>query len=219
MKKYILILCCLLAAWSCKLDGSYYVENTQDFVTLIDGVLANDNGVIYTLQSVASDKVPVPAVNGQRYFLVFDILDANLNILLKNSLTVPVMPALPAGEVVPPYDDPVNVGIYNIGPKYLNLGLTYYRAKNSDFSHTFQVQYAREAATNELNLYLYHGGNHENPAEVEDASTLETAVQMLSIPYGIYGWDPSGITLTVHILQKDGSGNWTVVQQTYGGNQ
>ena len=79
MKKYFLLLvCCLAAAWSCKLEGTYNQSNVQDFVTLTEGQLVNDYGTVFTIKNVASDKVPVPTVEGQRYFLLFDILNVNL---------------------------------------------------------------------------------------------------------------------------------------------
>ena len=108
MKKLFVLLLCLAAVWSCNMTGSYYVENCQDFVTLSDGSLVNDYSVIYNVSSVASDKVIVPSVDGRRYFLQFDIINGNYDILLKNTLDVSTLQAFPAGGLEPVAHDPVS---------------------------------------------------------------------------------------------------------------
>lgn len=216
MKKYFLLLvCCLAAAWSCKLEGSYNQSNVQDFVTLTEGQLVNDYGTVFTIRNVASDKVPVPTVEGKRYFLLFDILNVDLDITLKNSTEVTTLPVTPAEETAPPAHDPVSLAFYNITPSYLNLGLTYYRLKNSDLLHTFTVEYEKEKATNYITLILYHDGGDENPATVEDESALEEDYALLSIPLKQGDWTPSGVNLTCHVLQKNEEGAWEVTQTTY----
>lgn len=214
MRKFVLLLCCLAAAWSCKLDGTYYVQNTQDFVTLNEGVLVNDYGAVYHITQVASDKVPVPTNDGQRFFVLFDILNANYDILLKNSVPVPIPTPVPAGETTE-MGDPVGIALHNIGPNYLNLGINYYKLKGSSKIHSFSVQYKKETATNEITFLLCHDGGDENPAAVEDESTLEIATQMLSIPIKQGDWTPSGINLSCNILKEKAGGGYEVVPYVY----
>ena len=37
MKKLILFICCIIAAMSCNLNGSYYAENVAEIVTIQSG--------------------------------------------------------------------------------------------------------------------------------------------------------------------------------------
>lgn len=216
MKKLFILLLSLAAVWSCNLKGSYYVENCQDFVTLDEGYLINDYSVIYNVTSVASDKVIVPAVQGNRYFLYFDILNAEYDILLKNTMDVTTLQASPAG-LHPEAHDPVSIVLYNISPSWLNLGIRYYKGKESNFAHSFTAFYERNTATDEITISLYHDGNDENPASA-DTSTLEQVTQLFSIPLTGYGWTPSGVNITCHILQQKSDGTYEVVQTTYTSN-
>ena len=215
MKKYILLLCCLAAAWSCKLEGTYTQSNVQEFVTLSEGLLVNDYGTQFHISQVASDQVPVPNVEGKRYFLLFDILNANLDILLKKSTEVTTLSAAPAGEITPAFHDPVSVAFYNISPAYLNLGITYYRLKGSYYAHRFVVEYKKEQGTNYISYILYHDGDDENPASVDDENSLEQASQLLSIPLKQADWTPEGVNLTCHVLQKNEEGTYEIEQVTY----
>lgn len=219
MKKLFALLLFLVAAWSCHMDGSYYVQNCQDFVTLSEGTLMNDYGVVYSISQVASDKVTVPTVSGKRYFLYFDILNANREILLKGTTDVNVLQALPVTDPAPAYHDPIALAFSSISPYYLNLQIAYYQVKGSDFYHRFCVQYAKDEETGMLVFNFYHDGNDENPASVADAETLEQVTRILSIPITGYGWTPSGLLFNCHVLQKkaDDSG-YEVVQNTYSSN-
>ena len=217
MKKLFVLLLCLAAVWSCNMTGSYYVENCQDFVTLSDGSLVNDYSVVYKISNVASDKVIVPSVDGRRYFLQFDIINGNYDILLKNTLDVSTLQAFPAGGLEPVAHDPVSLVLYNISPTWLNLGVRYYKAKESTFIHGFTAQYVHEPATDEITITLYHNGNDENPASA-DEETLEQTTQLISIPLTGYGWTPAGVNLTCHVLQKKSDGTYEVKQMTYTSN-
>ena len=214
MRKLPVLLLCLAAIWSCNLKGSYYVENCQDFVTLSDGNLVNDYSVVYTLSNVASDNVIVPTVEGRRYFLTFDIINGNYDILLKNTIDINTLQALPAVGPVPEAHDPVSIVLYNISPTWLNLGIRYYNAKESNFIHSFSAQYVHEPATDEITITLYHNGNDENPASA-DEETLEQVTELFSIPLAGYGWTPAGVNLTCHVLQKSSDGTYSVKQVTY----
>ncbi|MBR4774990.1 MAG: hypothetical protein IK008_02710 [Bacteroidales bacterium] len=217
MRKLSFLLLCLAAVCSCNLKGSYYVENCQDFVTRDEGSLINDYGVIYNVSDVASDKVVVPAVDGLRYFLSFDILNSNYDIRLKNTIEVSTLQALPATDPAPTAHDPVSIVLYNISPTWLNLGIRYYKGKESTYLHGFSAQYVHEPATDEITITLYHNGNDENPASA-DAETLEQVTQLLSIPLTGYGWTPAGVNITCHVLQKKSDGTYEVVQTTYTSN-
>lgn len=216
MKKLFVLLLCLVAAWSCHMDGSYYFQNCQDFVTLQEGCLVNDYGVVYSISQVASDQVVIPTTSGRRYFLYFDILNANREILLKGTTDVSVLQPLPVTDPAPAYHDPIALAFSSISPYYLNLQIAYYQVKGSDFYHRFYVQYAKDEETGMLVYNFYHDGNDENPASVADTETLEQVSRILSIPVTGFDWTPSGLQFNCHVLQKksDGSG-YEVVQTSY----
>ena len=214
MKKLFVLLLCLAALWGCNLKGSYYVENCQDFVVRDEGVLKNDYGVVYSITSTASNQVPVPMSDGQRYFLFFDILDADYHILLKNSIPVDALEAVPETDPVPEADDPVNIILFNISPYWLNFAITYYKGKESNYAHNFAVQYVREPATDVLCLTFYHDGNDENPASAQESS-LDQVTKLFSIPLTGYDWTPAGVNFTCHVLQKNTEDAYEVVQHTY----
>lgn len=217
MRKLIVLLLCLAAVCSCNLKGSYYVENCQDFVTREEGRLVNDYGVIYNVSDVASDQVMVPSVDGLRYFLTFDILNADYDIRLKNKIDVTTLQAIPATDPAPTAHDPVSIVLYSISPTWLNLGIRYYKGKESNFIHGFTAQYVHEPATDEITITLYHNGNDENPASA-DQESLEQVTQLFSIPLGFVGWTPAGVNLTCHVLQKKSDGTYEVKQMTYTSN-
>ena len=218
MKKLIPLLLCLVAAWSCKMEGSFYYQNCQDFVTLTEGLLMNDYGVVYTISDVASDKVNIPTVSGRRYFLYFDIVNANQEILLKSTTDVSVPQVLPVTDPAPEAHDPIAISFNSISPSYLNLGIVFHKSKTSEYVHRFYVQYARDEETNNIVFYFYHDGNDENPASA-DISTLEEDSCIISIPLFGYDWTLSGLQFNCHVLQKkaDDSG-YEVVQRIYTSN-
>ena len=215
MKKLFVLLLSLAAAWSCKMNGSYSYTNCQDFVTLDKGSLINDYGAVYFISQVESDKVPVPTESGRRYYLFFDILNSYGEILLKNSLPVSVLQPLPVTDPAPESHDPVSIVLSNISPNWLNLGISYYKVKGSEFVHSFSVQYEQDDASDNICFNLYHDGNDENPASVADGSSLEQETKMLSIPLTGYDWTPTGLLLTCHVLQPKDEGGYEVVQKTY----
>lgn len=217
MRKFIVLLLCLTAFWSCKINGSYYVENCKDIVTLDEGSLINDYGVIYNLSDVASDKVVIPTVSGRRYYIVFDIMNANYDIRLKNTIDISNLQALPETDPAPTAHDPVSIVLYHISPNWLDLGFQYYKGKESTYIHGFNAQYVHEPGTDEITFTFYHSGNDENPASVSEEA-LEQVTQLFSIPLTGYGWTPTGVNITCHILQKTSDGTYEVKQITYTSN-
>lgn len=212
MKKLLIpLLCCLVAAWACNMEGSYSAQNVQDIVTVAKGQLVNDNGVRYTISDVYKD---APALEeGKRYYIVFDILNINYDISVRSVTPIQVIVPVPASdqEEITAHD-PIDVVFNWVGTSYLDLGYTYYYNEQSNCAHDLLVRYNLTNGDSVLNLFLYHDGNDENPAAMAEKD-LKTGTRIISIP--VSQWNLSGVNLTMDVLINDGTGKYTVERQTY----
>lgn len=214
MKKlFIPLICSLIAAWSCNMEGTYYAENMQDIVTILEHKLVNESGVVYNVTEKGNSLLEME--EGERYFIVFDILNRNLDIRLTNVLPVSIKSAAPVPTEEITAHDPVSLLFSSIGPKYMDLGFNYQCAKNSNYAHTLTFYYTLNNADSQLNLFLYHDGNDENLSKMS-AKDLETRTSIISIP--ISQWqNVKEVTLTCDILAQDAStGAYSVVRHTFG---
>ena len=212
MKRILIpLLCCLLAAWSCNVDSSFSTMNTQDMVTVSGGKLLNDNGVLYTLSQKAAD---TPALEeGKRYYIIFDILDKNYNVFVNTVIPAEiVVPTAASAEESITAHDPLVVQFNWIGPKYLDLSFSYFYKEGSDCAHAIFARYSLSDDKKTLNLSVYHDGNDENPATL-DEKDLKHEVRIVSIP--ISDWSPSVVTLTLDVLSQNDEGKYTVERLTY----
>lgn len=222
MKKLLIpFVCCLLAAWSCNLEGSYYAENVSEIVTIESGKLVRDNGL--TLTVVQESGATVSSLEeGGRYYLLFDILKqyysesgAAVNeIRLKDATPVEIIVPTPASEAEEiTACDPVLFDFNWISEKYLDMGLVIYTDPKSNCAHSLFARYSLDDTGNVLSLYLYHDGNNENPAYMDEKS-LQTKRRVISIPMD--RWENlQELRLTCDRLTRDGeSGSYKVARIT-----
>jgi len=190
MKKLLIpFVCCLLAAWSCNLDGSYYAENISEIVTIQSGKLVRDNGL--TLTVVQESGATVSSLEeGERYYLLFDILKQYYTeagelvneIRLKSATPVEIIvPTLASEAEEITACDPVLFEFNWISGKYLDMGLVIYTDPKSNCAHSLFARYSLDESGTVLDLYLYHDGKNENPAYM-DEKNLQTKERVISIP-------------------------------------
>ena len=206
MKRFaVLLFCCLLATWSCKLENTFYMENVDALVNVVDGQLVSDEGVSFNVTENASGRHGF-LVPDARYYMTFDILNSNLDIRIKQLLDVYVSPATPLTEEAPGHD-PVELLQGGFSGGYLNLELGIYKAKGGNHAHPIVFQYTLDEVK-KLNLRLFHDGGDENPASLP-SSALETEVRYYSIP--LTGFNFDSLTLTFDVVTTDDAGA-TVVE-------
>lgn len=189
MKKLVLFICCIIVAVSCNLNGSYYAENVAEIVTIQSGKLVRDNGNALTV--VQESGVTVASLNeGERYYLIFDILKqyydeqgyAVNEIRLKSATPVEIIvPAMASESEEITACDPVLFDFNWLGPKFLDMGLILYTNPKSNCAHNLFARYSLDETGSVLTLYLYHDGNNENPAYM-DEKDLVTKGRIISIP-------------------------------------
>lgn len=210
MKKLLIPLVCgLFAICSCNLEGSYSATNVQDIVTIVEHQPMNDLGVQYTITKKAQDTPEL--TEGNRYFMLFDILNRQYEISVKSASPVEILPAQavdPAEEIKG--HDPIQIYFNWIGSRYMDLAIGYYFDEKSNYARTFQARYSLDEAST-LNVFLYLDGNNENPASM-DENNLKQNTHFISIP--ISDWDFKAVTLTVDILTSTSEG-YVIEQKTY----
>ena len=216
MKKFLIPLVCgLLGLSACQVEDTYYITNCQDIVTIVGGELTN-GAVVFNVVQKASDNLPA-FVEGERYLITFDVLNRQLDILLKDVLPGLVTPATQTEEEITEVQDPVILAFSILGPKYLDLGLSFYKSKKSDFAHTFSLKYSYDSTLKVLNLYLIHQGNHENPVEM-DQKELETGSVFLCIP--IEDWpNLRKIILHADVVSTNSEGVRSIIKREYAGGE
>jgi len=195
----------LLATWSCKMENTFYMENVDALVTVIDGQLVSDEGASFNVVENASGRKDY-LVPDARYYMTFDILNNNLDIRIRQLLDVFVSPATPLTEEVPGHD-PVVLLQGGFSGGYLNLELGLYKAKGSNHAHPIVFQYSLDE-TKKLNLRLFHDGGDEGAALLP-ANERESEIRYYSVP--LTGFKFESLTLTFDILSTDDAGA-TVVE-------
>jgi len=210
MRKHLaLLLAVCLAAFSCNPQGTYYVENANEFVTTHGGKLYNDSGAEFTVTQDASGQNW--STEGLRSYIVFDVQDRDYNIILKA-----LYPALlPEGvqkdtpDEVEPLD-PVSVEKCFVSGGFLNMTLYSYRNPASDFAHTLSMLYEVDKS-GVMKLYLRHNGNNENPVHVPQEN-LVTDFHALSFQLQelVKSLHVNRINLYVDVLKTGAEGAYEV---------
>ncbi len=209
MKKLIpFILAVLPLVASCKMEDTFTQTNVQEMVTVKEGVLLNDNGYVL---NVKEDAVGAAnwKIEGNRYLALFDILNRALDIKLKDVIKASIVyPAEYDGEGEYPAD-PVGLEMTGYSGGYLNLGLSYYKAKGSNAAHP--IRFYDEMKGNLHYLHISHEGNGEDPTRM-DEKDLETAFSIFSLPLELGSSDR--IALVMDVIVTDSTGKKTVEEQT-----
>jgi len=210
MKKFIpLLIASLFACWSCKLEDTYTETNVKDMVNVIDGLLYNDYG--YNM-AVVEDAVGEAKwkIEGARYLALFDILNRDLDIRLKEMLRSSIVEAEPLDDPEELTQDPVDLLIQGFSGGYYNIGLTITRAKSSNNAHAFHFYYTVE--NNFMKLYIEQEGNGEDPVHMSE-DDLIAEDRMFSIPVDKLPYF-SSLSLVMYCVTTEG-GKSVVKQITY----
>ena len=209
MKKLIpFILAVLPLVASCKMEDTFTQTNVQEMVTVREGVLLNDNGYVL---NVKEDAVGTAnwKIEGNRYLALFDILNRALDIRLKDVIKASIIyPAEYVGDEEYP-TDPVGLEMAGYSGGYLNLGLSYYKAKGSNAAHP--IRFYDELKGKLHYLHISHEGNGEDPTRM-DEKDLETAFSIFSLPLELGSSDR--IALVMDVIVTDSTGKKTVEEQT-----
>ena len=207
MKKLVLLAGILLAAVSCKMESTFYMENVAALANVAEGKLFSDEGIVFNVTENASKKQDY-LVEGARYYMRFDILNREMDIRIRDLQDVVICPSEAQGQLNIGHD-PVILQQASISGGYLNLVIVYYKAKASEYEHQMHVMHAIDVKR--LKLMLFHDGNDENPSAM-DSSLLETVTGYYSIP--LKGFDFSSMELTYNVLTSDSEGKATVTSTT-----
>ena len=208
MKKWLLVLAaCVLTAASCMQESTFIVNNYVDFAVSSGGKLFTDTGYQLTVSSNASGSSAYQEDN-KRFYLICDILNRDLDILLKTLEPVTIKDALPYDPEEEEPDDPVSVS-HSFGGGYLNLLVGYSYRPGSQYEH--KINLFLETNNSELCLYLLHDGNHENTAHMSE-SELKRETRYFSFPIRdiLSSRDYAAVSLTLYELKDN-----TVNRKTY----
>ena len=209
--RIFLLLGCLLAFASCNVNSSYSATNVYDILTVKDKTLVNDFGYSFNVTGNESS-LKDWQVEGRRYFVLFDILNSNNDINIKGLETITIQNATPYSEEEELPGDPVNIEFARTTYSYIDLQLTFYHAKKSDFQP--EIQFRNDGTK----FYIALDANGENPVNM-GSDDLETVSRLFSIPITqeqaekVYD-----ITLTANVLTQDSDGKMSIVSVTKGIN-
>jgi len=214
MKKILLPLLLGLLATSCMKDSTLYVEDFSDFATVYEGKLITDKAYQFTVVENNTGNEDWK-IEGERYLIVCDILNRNLEIRLKEIQGVDVEEALPYTEDENEPDDPVEVLDQNISGGYINLALAYYANPDSNTAHVFSFSYEVNETTNHFTFHVLHEGGDENPVNM-DEKNLKKQSKLFSIPLWELLERGKAYTLDMCLYElKKVDGNYTIEQNTY----
>ena len=208
MKKFIpLLIASMFACWSCNLEDTYTETNVKDMLNVVDGLLYNDSG--YNM-AVVEDAVGEAKwkVEGARYLALFDILNRNLDIRLKDVLRSQIIEGEPLEDPEALSQDPVELLVQGFSGGYFNVGFTITRAKNSNNAHAFHFYYTVE--NNNLMLYVEQEGNGEDPVHMS-SDDLVSEDRMFSIPVDKLPYF-SSISMVMYYVTTEGG--QSVIKQT-----
>lgn len=215
MKKLLIpVLCCLVATWSCGFESSYYVENAQDIVTILEHQLVNDNGVVYTLSEKAVASLP-DLEEDKRYYIVFDILNQQYQIRLRNAIEAHIVTPEELPEQTEGLgSDPISFQFAQMGRKHLDMGINYYFAAGSDYAHQIKFYCTLENAGSQMNIHIYHDGNNENPTTLAEKD-IKMDSRIISIP--VSEWKTvNEVNIYCDVLAKDpATGEQKITRRMY----
>ena len=213
MKRLLIpFICCLVAAWSCTLgDATYYVENAQDIITINEGLLVNDNGIVFTMKEDATTS-SYRFEEGHRYFILFDVLDYSYHIRLKevNPFTYTTTEPLPEEEVT--FNDPIRISYNSVSKNYWDVVFFTYQKTNSNYAQQIFYYHEFDQTTGLLKLHIYVDGNNENPVTMEEKD-LKVESHLVSIPLR-YFKNVTDFALTFDYLQKKNDGGYEIIRRT-----
>lgn len=210
MKKLIpFLLASLFACWSCNLDDTYTQTNVREMVNVEGAKLLNDYGYELT---VVEDQVGAAnwQIDGARYLALYDILNRNLDIRLKEVIRSYKQDATLLGDGIELPQGPVELFAQGISGPYYNVGFNFYRAKNSNYAHPIHFYY--KIVNNHLYIYIAHADNGENPVQMSE-DDLVTESRMFSIPTDNFT-NVYRISLVLYSIFTNADGTKRIEQET-----
>lgn len=198
MRKILpLLIGCLFVFSSCKLEDTYTQSNVMDLVTVKGDYLVNDYG--YTL-TVTQDAVGRQnwQVEGARYYALFDILNRQLEISLKEMVRSRQETLMEYDESQEYPTDPVEPYMATYSGGYLNLGFDITVAKNTNNAHPIRFYYKMDGTN--MTIHVVHTGNGEDLRNMSK-DDLEYEERMYHIPVEELG-DYNMVTLVWHYLDN-----------------
>lgn len=202
-------------AVSCLKEDMFSIQGYQDFATAYQGKLVTDNGLSLTIVKNESGNENWKN-EGERFLILCDILNRNLETTLKGVQDVDIVHPVPYTESEDEPDDPVDVFNHSISGGYINMVLEYYTNPTSNTAHVLSFYYETNAAKDEFTFHVLHEGNDENPAFM-DEKKLEKVSEVVSVPI----WDllkrstPTKLNLCLYQLKKAQDGTYSIEQNTY----
>lgn len=202
-------------AVSCLKEDTFSIQGYQDFATAYQGKLVTDNGLSLTIVKNESGNENWKN-EGERFLILCDILNHNLETTLKGVQDVDIVHPVPYTESEDEPDDPVDVFNHSISGGYINLAMNVFGDPSGDKDHLITFYYTANEMQDEFTFYVLHQGNHESPAYM-DEKKLETKNFFFSIPL----WDllkkntPTKLNLCLYQLEKAEDGTYSVQKKTY----
>jgi len=180
MKKFLLLLIICLTATlvSCNKESTFVVNNYRDFVTSYQGSLLSDSGGSFRVVENKTDSEAWKQEGG-RFYILCDILNRELDIVLKDILNVRMLNPKPLEQMVTEFKDPIIVEDSSVSGGCFNLFYTYYYNPASNYAHNVQAWWELKGI--ELNICLFHDGNGENPS-LMNADLLKEKTDVFSVP-------------------------------------
>ena len=210
MKKHLILLlsALLLPLWGCIQEGTYTASNVEGIVTVRGTDLITDAGVQYSITEDATGETDWK-VDGTRCFVIFDIINASLDIRLKYAEPLQIIELLPLDEEETYPEDPVYLEFNQLSGNHIDMGITIYKAKDSNYAHRLLFRYKEDTERKMLHLYLYHDGNDENPSIMSDKS-LENETLFYTLPMDKF--DVTSVDLTTFVLMNNPDGGSAIVE-------
>ena len=203
-----------LAAASCNFEDVYTISNMDDIVTVKGEYLVSDYGTTY---HITEDKTTSKdwKKDDTRLYAVFDVLNRQLDISLKEVRPLQIVEAAPLTVLEEDPKDPVVVALQNVSGGYINLALQIYMKKATECPHDISFQYRKAPDGNEVEVYVFHEGNNENPTLLAE-DDLEKEIRFYSIPLeSIQASDNEVLILNLDVLVQDTDGKYYVKRTSY----
>lgn len=203
MKKFILplVVCLTASLASCNKESTFVYNNYQDFATSYQGSLVADGGAIL---NVVENKTGTDAwkQEGGRFYILCDILNRQMEITLKELITVRLVNPLPLDQLDKEFTDPIVVEDCGISGGHFNLFYTYYYNPASNYAHSVHAWW--DSTGSELNLYIYHDGNGENPSAM-NPDLLKEKEDVISVPLAdiLNNGEFNRLSITLYELTSD----------------
>lgn len=211
MKKILpLLLCSLFAFGACNMNDTYTQTNVKDLVTVKGDYLVNDYGYVLTVTQDAVGRSNWQ-VEGARYYALYDILNRQFDISLKELIRSYESAVWEYDETAEYATDPVTPFMATFSGGYLNVGLTLTKLKKSDNAHPIRFYY--ELDNSFMKLHVVHDGDGEDLRNWSK-DDLDSIDRIYHIPNNVFDGSVK-VSLIWHYLDTDASGKPVLKETSY----